>query len=62
MTLIDHLATTKPESISGEGVIPCGISDHNAFFLIRSMNTPRAKKSPLARKVRKFKRTLHGEL
>ena len=29
MILIDHLATTKPECISGKGVIPCGISDHD---------------------------------
>ena len=56
MTLIDHLATTKPESISGKGVIPCGISDHDAIFLIRSIKIPRVKKSPLVRKVRKFKR------
>ena len=56
MTLIDHLATTKPESISGKGVTPCGISDHDALFLIRSMKIPRVKKSPLMRKVRKFKK------
>ena len=56
MTLIDNLATTKPESISGKGVIPCGISDHDAIFLIRSMKIPRVKKSPLVRKVRKFKK------
>ena len=56
MTLIDHLATTKPESISGKGVIPCGISDHDAIFLIRSMKLSRVKKSPLVRKVRKFKK------
>ena len=34
MTLIDHLATTKPQCISGKGVIPCGISDHDAIFFI----------------------------
>ena len=56
MTLIDHLTTTKPESISGKGVIPCGISDHDAIFLIRSMKIPRVKKSPLVRKARKFKK------
>ena len=56
ITLIDHLATTKHESISGKGVIPCGISDHDAIFLIRSMKIPRVKKSPLVRKVRKFKK------
>ena len=56
MTLVDHLAASKPESISGKSVIPCGISDHDTIFLIRSMKIPRAKKSPLVRKVRKFKK------
>ena len=55
-TLTDHLATTKPECISGKDVIPCGISDHDAIFLIRSMKIPRVKKGPLVRKVRKFKK------
>ena len=41
MTLIDHLATTKPESISGKGLSHCGISDHDANFLIRGMKIPR---------------------
>ena len=56
MTLIDHLARTKPECISGKGVIPCRICDHGAIFLIRSMKIPRVKKSLLVRKVRKFKK------
>ena len=56
MTLIDQLATTRPECISGKGVIPCGISDHDAIFLIRSMKIPRVKKSPLMRKARKFRK------
>ena len=57
MTLINHSATTKPECISGKGVIPCGISDHDAIFLTRSMKIPRVKKkNPLVRKVRKFKK------
>ena len=36
-TLIDHLATTKPINVSDKGVIPCGISDHDAIFLVGSM-------------------------
>ena len=51
MTLIDHLARTNPERISGKGLIPCGISGDDATFLIRSMKIPRVKKSPLLRKV-----------
>ena len=37
-------------------MIPQGINNHDAIFLIRSMKIPRVKKSPLARKVRKFKK------
>ena len=55
MTLIDHLATTRPMNISDKGVIPCGISDHDAIFLVRSMRIPRIKKHPNIRKDRKFK-------
>ena len=55
-TLIDHLATTKPISVSDKGVIPCGISDHDAIFLVRSMRVPRIKKQPKIIKVRKFQK------
>ena len=55
MTLIDHLATTSPMNTSDKGVIPCGISDHDAIFLVRSMCIPRIKKLPKIRKARKFK-------
>ena len=55
-TLIDHLATTKPMSVSDKGVIPCGISDHDAIFLVRSMRVPRTKKQPKIIKVRKFQK------
>ena len=55
MTLIDHLATTRPINISDKGVIPCGISDYDAIFLVRSMHIPRIKKHPKIRKARKFK-------
>ena len=53
-TLIDHLATTKLMSVSDKGVIPCGISDHDAIFLVRSMRVPRTKKQPKIIEVRKF--------
>ena len=55
-TLIDHLATTKPISVSHKGVIPCGISDHDAIFLVRSMRVPRIKKQPKIINVRKFQK------
>ena len=46
MTLIDHLATTGAMNVSDNGVIPCGISDRDAIFLVRSMRIPRIKKHP----------------
>ena len=33
-TLIDHVATNRPEWVTESGVIPCGISDHNIVYLI----------------------------
>ena len=55
-TLIDHLAATKPISVSDKGVILCGISDHDAIFLVSSMRAPRIKKQPKIIKARKFKK------
>ena len=55
-TLIDHLATTKPISVSNKDVIPYGISDHDAIFLVRSMRVPRIKKQPKIIKVRNFQK------
>ena len=55
-TLIDHLAITKPIDVSDNGVIPCGISDDDAIFLVRSMRVPRIKKQPKIIKVRKFQK------
>ena len=55
MTLIDHLATTRPMNISDKGVIPCGISNHDAIFLVRSMRIPGIKKHSKIRKARKLK-------
>ena len=45
-TLIDHIASNRPECVSESGVIPCGISDHDIVYLIRSMRVPRIKKEP----------------
>ena len=45
-TLIDHIGTNKSEHILDHGVIPCGISDHDVIFAIRSMKVPTRKSSP----------------
>ena len=34
-TLIDHIATNRPELASDSGVIPCGISDHDIVYMVR---------------------------
>ena len=36
-TLIDHIASNRPECVSESGVIPWGISDHDIVYLVRSM-------------------------
>ena len=33
-TLIDHAITNRPNLISGSGVIPFGISDHDVIYII----------------------------
>ena len=30
-TLIDNVATNRPDFVPDQGVLPCGISDHNMF-------------------------------
>ena len=32
-TLIDHMATDRPDAISHSGVTACGISDHDMVYL-----------------------------
>ena len=47
-TLIDHTGANKSERILDHGVIPCGISDHDVIFAMRSMKVPKRKKSPFS--------------
>ena len=42
-TLIDHMATNRPDAISHSGVIACGISDHGMVYLNRSMRLTHIK-------------------
>ena len=42
--------------ISSSGVRPCGISDHDALFLIRNTRAPKLKAPPKVITVRKYKR------
>ena len=39
-TLIDYVATSRPDYVSDQGVLPCGISDHDVVYMTRSMKMP----------------------
>ena len=57
-TLIDHIITNKPEQIITSGVLPCGISDHDVTYTVRSykkLRNSRCKAKTLTtRKCNKF--------
>ena len=55
-TLIDHAITNRPNLISGSGVIPCGISDHDVIYIIRTARLPKIKSDPEILNVCNFKR------
>ena len=43
-TVIDHIITNRPASVSKSGVLSCGINDHDAVFMIKRMRLPKLKK------------------
>ena len=45
-TNIDHIFTNKPEFVRISGVIHCGISDHDAVYMIRNMRACKPHKLP----------------
>ena len=55
-SLIDHIATNRPERIASSGVIPCGISDHDVVYAVRTMRIPRVRGISKMITVRKFKK------
>ena len=55
-TLIDHVSTNKPDRVSSSGIVPCGISDHDAVYLVRCMRMPKMRREPKTVTVRKFRR------
>ena len=55
-TIIDHIITNRPAVVSSCGVRPCGISDHDALFLIRNARAPKLKVPPKIISVRNYKR------
>ena len=55
-TLIDHIASNKPDRISSGGVISCDISDHDAVFVVRNMRIPKLPRNSRIVTVRKYKK------
>ena len=55
-TIINHIITNRSESVSRSGVLPCGISDHDAVFMTKSMRLPKLKASPRLLNVRNCKK------
>ena len=42
-TIIDHVVANKLGHIATSGVIPCGISDHDVTYAVRSLKLPKRK-------------------
>ena len=55
-TLIDHAISNRPDFISENGVIPCGVSDNDVIHIIRTARLPKIKSDPQILNVRNFKR------
>ena len=53
-TFTDHIITNRPESVSKSGVLSCGISDHDAVFMIKCMRLPKLKAPPKHLNVRNY--------
>ena len=54
-TLIDHIATNRPELASDSGVVTCGISDHDVVYMVRKTKLPKVKLHPKTLTGRNFK-------
>ena len=42
-TLIDHIIVNRTDRVPDSGVIPCGISDHDAMYITKNMRRPKLK-------------------
>ena len=42
-TLIDHIIVSRTDMEWDSGVIPCGISDHDAIYITKNMRRPKLK-------------------
>ena len=55
-TCIDHIASNKPDRTLSGGVFSCGISEHDAVFVVRSMRILKLPRNSRIVTVRKYKR------
>ena len=55
-TCIDHSITNRPACVLDSGVLPCGISDHDAVFMVKNMRAPELKLPPQSLSVRNYKK------
>ena len=55
-TLIDHIATNKPDIVGKSAVIPCGINDHDLIFMTRKARLPKLKIPPKVVNARNHKK------
>ena len=54
--IIDHVITNKPEFMSENLTLSCGISDHDVVLLTKRMRLPKLKAPPKLLNVRNHKR------
>ena len=50
-SLIDYIATNRPDHITSSGVIPCGISDHDVVYAVRTMQIPTVNSNGISKMV-----------
>ena len=55
-TLVNHAVRNKPSQILDNGVISCGISDHDIIYVLRNSRLAKIKKEPKVVNTRNFKR------
>ena len=55
-TLIDHITENRTDMVLDSGVIPCGISDHDAIYITKNMRRPKLKFQTKTITVRNFKK------
>ena len=53
-TLIDYVATSRPDCVSDQGVMPCRISDHDVVYMTISTKMPRVKMKPKIVETRQY--------